>query len=159
MVAVGSPAPDFTVETDEGKQVSLRDYRGHWVVLYFYPKADTPGWTVEACAFRDALPRFEGLDAIVLGDSLDSVEKQAKFKKKYDLPFTLLADKDHKIAEAYGAWQEKSMMGKKYMGIVRSTVIIDPQGKVARVFEKVKDAESHPAEVTDALAELQAGLV
>lgn len=87
------------------------------------------------------------------------MEKQAKFKKKYNLPFTLLADKDHKIAEAYGAWQEKSMMGKKYMGIVRSTVIIDPQGKVARVFEKVKDAKSHPAEVADALAELEAGLV
>jgi peroxiredoxin Q/BCP len=87
------------------------------------------------------------------------VEKQAAFKKKYNLPFTLLADKDHKIAEAYGAWQEKSMMGKKYMGIVRSTVIIDPQGKVARVFEKVKDAASHPAEVGDALTELESGLV
>ena len=87
------------------------------------------------------------------------MEKQAAFKKKYNLPFTLLADKDHKIAEAYGAWQEKSMMGKKYMGIVRSTVIIDPQGKVARVFEKVKDAASHPAEVGDALTELESGLV
>ncbi len=87
------------------------------------------------------------------------MEKQAAFKKKYNLPFTLLADKDHKIAEAYGAWQEKSMMGKKYMGIVRSTVIIDPQGKVARVFEKVKDAATHPAEVTDALTELESGLV
>lgn len=96
---------------------------------------------------------------MVLGDSPDSVEKQAAFKKKYDLPFTLLADKDHKIAEAYGAWQEKSMMGKKYMGIVRSTVIIDPQGKVARVFEKVKDAASHPADVENALQELEAGLV
>ena len=91
----------------------------------------------------------------MLGDSPDTVEKQAKFRKKYNLPFTLLADKDHKIAEAYGAWQEKSMMGKKYMGIVRSTVIIDPQGKVARVFEKVKDAGSHPAEVEVALRDLQ----
>jgi peroxiredoxin Q/BCP len=159
MVAVGSPAPDFTVLTDEGKETSLRDYRGHWVVLYFYPKADTPGWTKEACAFRDAVPRFEGLDAVILGDSPDSVEKQAEFKKKYNLPFTLLADKDHKIAEAYGAWQEKSMMGKKYMGVVRSTVIIDPQGKVARVFEKVKDAATHPAEVGDALTELESGVV
>jgi thioredoxin-dependent peroxiredoxin len=96
---------------------------------------------------------------VVLGDSPDTVEKQAKFKAKYQLPFTLLADKDHKIAEAYGAWQEKSMMGKKYMGIVRSTVIIDPQGKVARVFEKVKDAASHPAEVEAALKELESGVV
>ena len=95
----------------------------------------------------------------MLGDSPDTVEKQAHFKKKYDLPFTLLADKDHKIAEAYGAWQEKSMMGKKYMGIVRSTVIIDPQGKVARVFDKVKDAASHPAEVEAALKDLETGVV
>jgi thioredoxin-dependent peroxiredoxin len=96
---------------------------------------------------------------VVLGDSPDSVEKQAKFKEKYRLPFTLLADKDHAIAEAYGAWQEKSMMGKKYMGVVRSTVIIDPQGSVARVFEKVKDAGSHPAEIEAALTELESGLV
>ena len=96
---------------------------------------------------------------MVLGDSPDSVEKQAKFKEKYRLPFTLLADKDHAIAEAYGAWQEKSMMGKKYMGIVRSTVIIDPQGKVARTFEKVKDAGSHPAEIEAALTELESGRV
>ena len=96
---------------------------------------------------------------MVLGDSPDSVEKQAKFKEKYRLPFTLLADKDHAIAEAYGAWQEKSMVGKKYMGIVRSTVIIDPQGKVARVFPKVKDAGSHPAEIEAALTELESGLV
>ena len=95
----------------------------------------------------------------MLGDSPDSVEKQAKFKQKYRLPYTLLADKDHGIAEAYGAWQEKSMMGKKYMGIVRSTVIIDPQGRVVRVFEKVKDAGSHPAEVEHALRELQSGLI
>jgi peroxiredoxin Q/BCP len=95
----------------------------------------------------------------VLGDSPDSVEKQAKFKEKYRLPFTLLADHDHQIAEAYGAWQEKSMMGKKYMGIVRSTVIIDPQGRVVRVFDKVKDAGSHPAEIENALKELESGLV
>ena len=95
----------------------------------------------------------------MLGDSPDSVEKQAKFRQKYRLPFTLLADKDHRVAEAYGAWQQKSMMGKKYMGIVRSTVIIDPQGKVARIFEKVKDAASHPAEIENALRELESGLV
>src|ERR1700754_1795900 len=127
---VGAKAPDFTVLTDEGKEVSLSDYKGKNVVLYFYPKDDTPGCTIEACSFRDNLPRFGDLNAVILGVSADSVKKHTNFKAKYKLPFTLLADTEKEISKAYGVWAQKSMFGKKYMGIERVPFVIDKQGKV-----------------------------
>jgi peroxiredoxin Q/BCP len=151
MLTEAQLAPDFTLPTDEGKPLTLSSLRGRPVVLFFYPKDDTPGWTVEACSFRDALPRFEGINAVVLGISADSVESHAKFKKKYGLPYTLLADEDHAVAEAYGVWGEKSLFGVKYHGINRTTFLIDEEGRVARVFEKVKSA-GHGDEVAAALA-------
>ena len=134
----GDKAPDFTATTDAGETVELKDFRGKKVVLYFYPKDNTPGCTQEACDFRDSITKFRRKGAVVLGVSPDSVKSHEKFKAKFDLPFPLLADEDHAIAEAYGAWQEKSMYGKKYMGIVRSTFVINENGKIAEVHEKVK---------------------
>jgi peroxiredoxin Q/BCP len=147
---VGAKAPGFTALDDRGEQVSLDDFKGRVVVLYFYPKDDTPGWTIEACSFRDAFPRFEGLDAVILGVSADSVKKHASFKAKYKLPFTLVSDQDHAICEAYGVWKQKSMFGKKYMGIDRTTFVIDRKGKIAAVFEKVSIA-GHADEVAKAV--------
>ena len=138
MLKAGNKAPDFKAVSDAGKTVRLKDFRGKKVILYFYPKDDTPGCTREACDFRDAIARFQQKDVVVLGVSPGSVESHKKFKAKFDLPFPLLADADHKIAEAYGAWGEKSMYGRKFMGIIRSTFLIDEQGKVAETFEKVK---------------------
>lgn len=138
MVSVGKSAPAFSLDTDAGDKLSLKDLKGRPVVLYFYPKDDTPGCTVEACEFRDAFPRFKGTKAVILGISPDSVKSHQKFKEKFDLPFTLLADEDHAIAEKYGVWQKKSMYGRTYMGIARTTFVIDKDGKVAKVFEKVK---------------------
>jgi thioredoxin-dependent peroxiredoxin len=138
MLKAGDPAPDFQAATDGGGTVSLKDFRGKKVVLYFYPKDNTPGCTREACDFRDAISRFKKKDVVVLGVSPDSIESHKKFKAKFDLPFPLLADEDHKIAEAYGAWGEKSMYGKKFLGIIRSTFLIDEKGKIAEAFEKVK---------------------
>ena len=149
----GVQAPDFTLQSDEGKQVSLKALRGAPVVLYFYPKDDTSGCTTEACEFRDLFPRFEAGGAVVLGVSPDDVKSHVKFKKKYGLPFTLLADTEKEAAQAYGVWKEKSMYGRKYMGVERTTFLIDANGKVARVFEKVKPA-GHAAEVQEALAAL-----
>ena len=149
----GEQAPEFTLESDEGKQVSLKSLRGAPVVLYFYPKDDTSGCTTEACEFRDLFPRFEAGGAVVLGVSPDDVKSHVKFKKKYGLPFTLLADTEKEAAQAYGVWKEKSMYGRKYMGVERTTFLIDAKGKVARVFEKVKPA-GHAAEVQEALAAL-----
>ena len=149
----GEKAPDFTLESDEGKQVSLKALRGKPVVLYFYPKDDTSGCTTEACEFRDLFPRFRKGGAVVLGVSPDDVKSHVKFKKKYELPFTLLADTEKEVAQAYGVWKEKSMYGRKYMGVERTTFLIDAEGKVARVFEKVKPA-GHAAEVEQALAAL-----
>jgi len=137
MVEKGSKAPDFTLATDEGGAVTLSDLKGQKVVLYFYPKDDTPGCTVQACDFRDATPAFEKLDAVVLGVSPDSVESHAKFRKKHGLNFPLLADEDHAVSEAYGVWKEKSMYGRKFMGIERSTFLIDENGTVAEVWRKV----------------------
>jgi len=134
----GSPAPDFTLPSDEGGEVTLSALRGRKVVLYFYPKDDTPGCTIQACDFRDATPAFEKLDAVVLGVSADSVESHRKFKDKYGLTFPLLADEDHRVAEAYGVWKEKSMYGRKFMGIERSTFLLDEDGVVAQVWRKVK---------------------
>ncbi len=146
VISEHTAAPDFTVATDTGTQLRLSSLRGRNVVLYFYPKDDTPGCTVEACELRDAFPRFSKTNAVILGVSPDSVASHQKFKRKFELPFTLLADTDHAIAEAYGVWVEKSMYGKKYMGIQRATFVIDKKGSVAKVYPKVKP-EGHAAEV------------
>ena len=138
---VGDLAPDFTATTDDGATVSLSDYRGKRVVLYFYPKDDTPGCTTQACGFRDNYPVIEEKNAVVLGVSPDSAKSHQKFKTKFDLPFTLLVDEDHAIAEAYGVWVEKSLYGRKYMGMERSTFVIDASGKISAILEKVKPEE------------------
>lgn len=135
---VGSPAPDFSVSTDEGQVVSLQDFVGQTVILYFYPKDDTPGCTVEACDFRDNFMRLKSKRAVVLGVSRDSQDSHRKFKNKYELPFQLLVDSDGKLCEAYGAWKEKSMYGRKYMGIERMTVLIGPDGLIRKVYPKVQ---------------------
>lgn len=150
--APGSRAPAFRAATDAGTEVALKDFRGRPVVLYFYPKDDTTGCTTEACGFRDSWRAVQAAGAVVLGVSPDGVASHRKFKKKYELPFTLVADEDHAIAEAYGAWGEKSMYGRTYLGVLRKTFIIDAQGKVVRVFEKVKP-RGHAAEVLVALAD------
>ena len=155
MPVVGKSAPAFTLDTDTGERLSLRDLKGKPVVLYFYPKDDTSGCTAEACEFRDAFPRFDKSKAVILGVSPDPVKSHQKFKAKYELPFTLLADTDHAVAEQYGVWKEKSMYGRKYMGVERTTFIIDAAGKIAKIFEKVKP-QGHAAEVEAALATLPA---
>ena len=153
IVQAGAMAPDFTLLNDQDEQVSLSSFRGRPVVLFFYPKDDTPGCTVEACSFRDALPRFGELNAVVLGISPDTPRKHRNFKKKFDLPYTLLSDTDHKIAEAWGLWVEKTFWGRKYWGVARTTFVIDKKGRIARVFEQVKP-EEHAAEVAEAVAAL-----
>ena len=155
MLEVGQIAPDFSLQDQEGHARSLADARGKWVVVYFYPRDDTPGCTKEACAFRDDLPRFEGLNALVWGVSADDAQAHQKFARKFDLNFPLLVDPDKSMLEAYGAWVEKSMYGKTYMGVQRITYLLDPEGKVARAWPKVKPDE-HAEEVATALAELQA---
>ena len=152
-LAPGDLAPDFTLETDEGEPLTLSALRGRTVVLYFYPKDDTPGCTVEACDFRDAFPRFEGTSAVVLGISPDDARSHRKFRTKFSLPFTLLADTAHEVAEAYGVWKEKSMFGKTFMGVERSTFVIGPDGRLARVYPKVS-VEGHVAEVLAAVREI-----
>ena len=147
---VGQKAPDFTVMDDKGEKVKLADLKGKKVVLYFYPKDDTPGCTKEACAFRDGIDKIKKRGAVVLGVSADSVESHKKFKSKFDLNFPLLADGDRKMIEAYGVWKEKSMYGKKYMGIERTTFVIDESGKIAHIFPKVK-VDQHYDEVLEAL--------
>jgi thioredoxin-dependent peroxiredoxin len=141
----GSPAPPIPLQTDTGDVFDLSSARGKNVVLFFYPKADTPGCTTEACEFRDAYPKF-GSETIVLGISPDAPKQQAKFKGKFGFPYPLLADTEHAVAEAYGVWKEKSMYGKKYMGIERTTFVIDKNGNIARIFNKVKPA-GHAEEV------------
>jgi peroxiredoxin Q/BCP len=147
---IGTPAPPFTLETDTGERLALDDLKGKVVVLYFYPKDDTSGCTTEACEFRGAFPRFKKNRAVILGISPDSVRSHQKFKAKYDLPFTLLADTDHAVAEAYGVWVQKSMYGRKYLGVERTTFIINADGRIANVFEKVKPA-GHAEEVGAAM--------
>jgi thioredoxin-dependent peroxiredoxin len=149
-VKEGEMAPDFTLETDSGKPLSLHELRGKKAVLYFYPKDDTPGCTKEACELRDAFPRFATADAVILGVSPDSVSSHADFKAKFNLPFTLLSDTNHAVAERYGVWVEKTMYGRKRWGVARATFIIDGQGRVAKLFPKVKP-EGHAAEVAEAL--------
>jgi peroxiredoxin Q/BCP len=153
-IVVGDEAPGFTVLDDTGKSVSLADFRGHAVVLYFYPKDNTPGCTAEACSLRDAFPAFGKLDAVVLGVSPDSWRKHKNFKKKYDLPFTLLADPDHAVTEQYGLWAKKLFWGRHYWGVLRTTFIIDERGVIAKVFEEV-DVERHGQDVAEALAALR----
>jgi len=150
MLQEGTPAPDFELESDEGSTVRLSDLRGKPIVLYFYPKDDTPGCTKQACGFRDAYGEYQQRGAVVLGVSPDDVASHVKFKEKYGLPFTLLADPEHEVAERYGAWGEKSFAGKNYMGIIRSTFVIDPEGNVARAMYGV-NAERNPDEVLAAL--------
>jgi peroxiredoxin Q/BCP len=150
VIEAGQPAPSFSAQADDGRTVTLESLRGRYVVLYFYPKDDTPGCTTEACELRDAFPRFDAAQATILGVSPDSVASHQKFKKKFSLPFTLLADPDHAMCEAYGVWKEKAMYGRTYMGVERSTFLIDPTGIVAHVFRKVK-AEGHAAEVAATL--------
>ena len=149
-IAEGISAPDFTLPTDAGDTLTLSSLRGRWVVLFAYPKDDTSGCTVEACEFRDALPRFDASKAVILGISPDSVKSHVKFKAKYELPYTLLADEDKTVLQAYDVWKEKSMYGKKYMGVERTTFVIDPAGQIAKIFTKVKPA-GHAAEVMAAI--------
>jgi peroxiredoxin Q/BCP len=151
--AEGDAAPEFTLPDQGGGEVSLADLRGQWVVLYFYPRADTPGCTTQACGVRDRSDEYAKAGARVLGVSPDEVKAVAKFDDKYDLGFTLLADADHAVAERYGVWAEKSMYGKKYWGVQRSTFLIDPEGKIARVFPKVQPKQ-HDDLVLGALADL-----
>jgi thioredoxin-dependent peroxiredoxin len=146
----GAKAPAFSLESAEGDKVSLADFKGQKVVLYFYPKDDTPGCTLEAQAFRDALPRFKRKKAVVLGVSRDSTASHCRFRDKYGLNFPLLSDPVGKVIQAYGAWGEKNMYGKKSMGIIRTTVVIDADGKVARIFPKVK-VTGHAEAVLDTL--------
>lgn len=138
MLKVGNKAPEFKLIADNGENVSLKDYKGKKVVLYFYPKDMTSGCTAEACDLRDNIKKIEKKNAVVIGVSPDGTKSHIKFKEKYDLPFTLLSDESKKMLEAYGVWQEKSMYGRKYMGVVRTTFIIDEKGKIEKIFEKVK---------------------
>ena len=150
MIEQGNPAPDFELRSDSGETVKLSDFRGQPVVLYFYPKDDTPGCTTEACEFRDAYDVFRERGAEVLGVSPDDVASHGKFKSKYELPFTLLADPEHEVAEKYGVWGERSSYGKTSMGITRSTFIIDKDGNIARAMLGIKPA-GHAQEVLESL--------
>jgi peroxiredoxin Q/BCP len=150
VVEEGKPAPDFELTTDSGDTVRLADLRGKQVVLYFYPRDDTPGCTKQACGIRDAWDAFRETGAQVFGVSSDGEESHAKFRQKHGLPFTLLADPGHELTERYGFWVQKSFAGKKYMGVERSTVVIGPDGVVEKVFRRVKPA-GHAAQVLDAL--------
>jgi peroxiredoxin Q/BCP len=152
---VGDPAPEFELKTDTGETVRLSDFRGRRVVLYFYPKDDTTGCTAQACGFRDNLPKFGKLDAVVIGVSRDSAESHDKFKTKHKLNFTLGADDTGKVTEDYGVWVEKSMYGRKYMGIERATFLIDGKGKIAAIWRKVK-VPGHVEEVLKAVKALDA---
>jgi thioredoxin-dependent peroxiredoxin len=149
-VEVGDPAPDFTLTSDADEAVTLSSFKGSPVILYFYPRDDTPGCTLQACDIRDAWSEFEERGAVVLGVSPDPPSSHAKFRDKYSLPFTLLADPEHEVAETYGVWTEKSMAGKTYMGIERSTFVIDAEGNVASIMRRVKP-DAHADDVLAAL--------
>jgi peroxiredoxin Q/BCP len=154
-ITEGTEAPDFELPNQDGEPVSLADYRGKWVVLYFYPKADTPGCTTQACGIRDRGADYDAANAVILGVSPDQPDKLRKFADKYGLPFTLLGDADHSVAETYGTWVEKKNYGKTYMGVQRSTFLVDPDGVVRHVFPRVKP-DTHDEKVLDALKELGA---
>lgn len=153
-IEIGKAAPKFTLPDQDGTEVALGDLRGRWVVLYFYPRDDTPGCTVEACEFTEGIDAFAGLDAEVLGCSPDSPEKHRKFIAKHGLKIRLLSDPDHGVMEAYGAWGEKNMYGRVSRGVIRSTVIIDPDGRIAHHWKKVR-AKGHALKVQETLASLQ----
>jgi peroxiredoxin Q/BCP len=149
-------APEFSLPDQNGKEVSLKSFRGNYVVLYFYPRADTPGCTIEACEFRDSYKKIQKTGAVILGISPDTPKAQKKFEEKYDLPFTLLGDADKKVCNAYGVIQEKNMYGKKVMGVARTTFIIGPDGKIKHIFHKVKP-QGHAEEVLAYLKEAMKG--
>ena len=155
-LAVGDPAPEIALPDESGTVHRLADRAGGWTVVYFYPADDTPGCTTEACQFRDLHPAIEGEDAVVWGISPDGGKSHAKFRTKYGLPFTLLSDEDHKVAEAYGAWGKKVLYGRESVGLIRSSALVGPDGRIARVWPKVK-ADGHAAEVLEALREARAG--
>jgi peroxiredoxin Q/BCP len=146
----GKKAPSFKLKDKDGKEISLSDFKGKNVVLYFYPKDNTSGCTAEACNFRDEFPKFSNLNAVIIGISPDSSESHKKFADKYELPFILLSDPEKKVLEAYGVWKEKSMYGRKYMGVERTTFVIDADGKIKKIFNKVK-VQGHNKEVMEAL--------
>lgn len=148
---INSKAPDFTLADQKGESHTLSDYRGQWVLVYFYPKDDTPGCTQEACMIRDNFPEFKKLKIQVFGISADSAKSHAKFADKYDLPFTLLADEDKKTIQAYGVWAKKKFMGREYLGILRTSLLINPKGKISKIYENVKPAE-HAREVLEDLS-------
>lgn len=154
MIEAGKKAPAFSLPDSDGNKISLKDYLGKKVVLYFYPKDMTSGCTKEACDFRDAFPNFKKVKAVVLGVSADSIERHKKFSDKYELPFLLLSDENKKVLEKYGVWKEKSMYGRKYMGIERTTVIIDEQGKIVKIFHQVK-VNGHIDEVLKVIDEMK----
>jgi len=147
----GDTAPEIALDTDSGASFTLSSLKGKNVVLYFYPKADTPGCTKDSCEFRDTSKKFTKANTVIVGISPDPTKAQAKFKEKFDLPFVLLADVDHKACEDYDVWKEKSMYGKKYMGVERTTFVIDPKGKIKKIFPKVK-VDGHAEEVLAAIA-------
>jgi|SRR5581483_1661243 len=149
----GKLAPDFSLPDQNGKSHKLSDYRGQWVLIYFYPKDDTPGCTKEACAIRGMFPDFKKLKVQVFGISTDSVKSHKKFEEKYDLPFTLLADEDKKVVEKYGVWSKKKFMGREYMGTFRTSFLVDPQGKIFKIYENVKP-EVHAEEVLEDLRKM-----
>lgn len=150
MLEIGKKAPDFYLKNQDDEEVCLKDFIGKKVVLYFYPKDDTSGCTKEACSFSDDLPKFSKIDAVILGVSPDSVKSHKKFSGKYKLKFDLLADEEKKVVEKFGVWKEKSMYGRKYMGVERTTFIIDEKGKIKKIFNKVK-VDGHNKEVLEAL--------
>jgi peroxiredoxin Q/BCP len=152
MIREGDLAPDFSLPSDRGETIRLSDLRGRRVVLYFYPKDDTSGCTAEACGFRDSMPAFEERNAVVLGVSPDSASSHERFRDKYDLNFPLLVDEDHSVAEAYGAWGRKKMYGREYEGVLRSTFVIGPEGRIEKTFRKVKPTD-HAVEVLTELEE------
>ncbi len=147
---IGDPAPEFTLPTGDGTTLSLKDFRGKKVVLYFYPKDNTPGCTKEACSFRDDIRKFERKGAVIIGVSADSVESHKKFAGKFDLPFTLVSDEKKSALNAYGVWKKKSLYGKTFLGVERSTFVIDEKGNIARIFRKVK-VDGHSDEVLASL--------
>ncbi|MEK6684138.1 MAG: thioredoxin-dependent thiol peroxidase [Nitrospirota bacterium] len=150
-LSVGDPAPDFRLPSTEGREISLKEFHGKKnVVLYFYPKDDTPGCTKESCSFRDERPKFDRKDTVILGVSFDDLASHAKFVEKYKLPFTLLSDENKKVASAYGVYKEKSMYGRTYLGIERSTFVIGKDGKIAQIYRKVK-VDGHSEEILKAL--------
>jgi len=150
---IGDNAPDFSLPDQNGKVHKLSEYKGKWVLIYFYPKDDTPGCTKEACMIRDNFPKFGKLNAVVFGVSKDSVKKHAKFKEKYDLPFTLLADEEKQVLTLYGVWGKKKFLGREYMGTNRMSFLIDPKGNIAKIYEKVKPAE-HAQQVLEDIKSL-----